>query len=348
MADGTSDSSAADAAVAQDNGTATATLHLPLGSPAALAESAVTLPAVTSFTLKAPLSVAAAVQELWPASPPAEAVSALAAALAAALPRLPLPGVTATAQQQLTGGDAETATTATPRPTVDLNPSLDANTYPNADDTAGMSSDTASGAAAVLLAALSAELGRRQLPLAAALPDDDGTRAGAVRTAALRLGATCPGAGDSARGLLASPTATSAINPQATLHLQFAGQGQPVLDELARVATRHPRVTRVLQVCCARLQTLAATPGLELHAEGLDVAAWLEGRLLPPEEYLLASHVSFPLITLVQLCSYLAFLAETNTAHKTFAAQVRTAFGHSQGQSRGGGGREARKAEAYG
>lgn len=127
------------------------------------------------------------------------------------------------------------------------------------------------------------------------------------------------------------------------LHLQFAGQGQPVLAELTAVAQQHPAARTLIELAADSLAQQVDSPQaakLALHTEGLNLRDWLAGQHLPPEEYLMAAHVSFPLITLVQLAHYIAFLAETHTTHAEMVARAASSLGHSQGERRGERARE--------
>ena len=134
------------------------------------------------------------------------------------------------------------------------------------------------------------------------------------------------------------------------LHLEFAGQGQPVLDELRRAARATAAAGSLCRACGAALELLVPlAPPHIFPAEGFPLARWLaegaEGaRKAEDGEDVLRAPVSFVLITLLQLCHYAAF-AEQHGGQASVVGRTASAFGHSQGIGGGGKGnaREARR-----
>ena len=120
------------------------------------------------------------------------------------------------------------------------------------------------------------------------------------------------------------------------MHFQFAGQGQPVLEELRHVVNQSSVASRLCTLCTAEIQrvlleVVAVSSSSLSTANGFPLDLWLKGEDLPPEKELLSASVSFPLITLVQLCHFAVYAAGQG-GHEDVMRQAASAFGHSQGE----------------
>ena len=131
----------------------------------------------------------------------------------------------------------------------------------------------------------------------------------------------------------------------AGLFAQFSGQGVDYLDELRTTYAASPAARPLLNVAAAALKiegALAAAMegGAKLLRYGLDVAAWVDqgaadaagaAGTTPPLAYLRSAPISYPLIALTQLCSYVAALSGAGCEQGEMGQLLKGAAGHSQG-----------------
>ncbi|RHY21186.1 hypothetical protein DYB25_011162, partial [Aphanomyces astaci] len=112
------------------------------------------------------------------------------------------------------------------------------------------------------------------------------------------------------------------------LAIQFGGQGNDYMDELSRAVLSSASARQFVQLAQSILEAEAnGTPYSCLHP-----FLWSQDPTSrPSRSTLMAAPVSYPLVFLTQVATYLAFVEANGWSHEAFLRRLRGATGHSQG-----------------
>ena len=118
---------------------------------------------------------------------------------------------------------------------------------------------------------------------------------------------------------------------KARFFLQFGGQGNPWLRELARYYS-NPAFGRLFATALSALdEEKGRVEGSIALPQGIDLASWLkDADSIPSEDYLSYAAVSLPLIQLTQI-AHLENLSISGVTLEQLMASTQSATGHSQG-----------------
>jgi malonyl CoA-acyl carrier protein transacylase len=209
-------------------------------------------------------------------------------------------------------------------------------------DASAPAGDAVYAAQRELLAAIEAQCGGPlglYATVAASQPEQRGAILAAVHTARRQIMGDGPAA--------ALPAVFAGVGGDAStpspyaFSVQFGGQGVDYLTELRHCTSAHPTtVAPFVQRVTAMLEKQAASEeaaALGLHTYGFDVVSWLlaeHDEDIPPQSYLRAAHISYPLIGLTQLANWMS-LGVASVGVGGLRALVATSGGCSIGHSQG-------------